>query len=95
MEEKDKIEVAIPSPQAGEITVLSKSAFKNPAPDKLKRVLSGIRYTLVAIMGTVAASDLFDGRQAKIITFCLCVAIGICGGIELSVGVKPLPDDSK
>lgn len=91
--EDDKIEVNLPVKQAGEVKFMSASGFSNPAPDKLKRVLTAIRYTFVSIIATVSVSDIFTGAQAKIVNFVLAVCIILCGAIELGTGVKPLPDD--
>ena len=93
MEEKDQIEVNVPVLQTGEVKFMSKSGFSNPAPDKLKRVLTAIRYTLVGVITMISGSDIFSGGQSKLISFGLGIAILICGGIELGTGVKPLPDD--
>lgn len=82
-------EVNIPVVQTGTIQFMNKSAVSNPAPDKLKRVLTAIRYTFVSLITAVSATDLFSGAQSKIISFCLGIGIIVCGGIELGTGVKP------
>lgn len=82
-------EVNVPVQQIGTIQFLNKDAVTNPAPDRLKRVLTAIRYTLVSLITAVSATDLFSGRQSKIISFCLGIGIILCGAIELSIGVKP------
>lgn len=88
-------EVNVPKIETGTIQFLNKSAVSNPAPDKLKRVLTAIRYTFVSLITAVSASDLFNGGQSKIISFSLCIGIIICGGIELGTGVKPSEDSPK
>lgn len=92
LEEPEKIDVNVPIEQAGTIQFMNKDAVKNPAPDKLKRVLTSIRYTLVSLIASVSATDLFTGAQSKIICFSLSIGIIICGGIELGTGVKPAED---
>ena len=88
------IDVNLPAVQHGQVKFLtSKSAFINPAPDKLKRLLTAIRYTLVSLITLIAGTDLLSGYQVKVITFVLGVSILLCGGIELATGVKPLPED--
>lgn len=93
----DGIDVNLPAVEKGEIKFLtSKAAFVNPAPDKLKRILTAIRYTLISLITLIAGTDLLSGYQVKVTTFCLGLAILLCGGIELGTGVKPLPEeDSK
>lgn len=88
----DEIAVNVPVIQQGTIEILNKSAVQNPAPDKLKRVLTAIRYTFVSLITTVSGTDLVNGRQAKIISFCLGVCIILCGAIEVAVGVKPIEE---
>lgn len=94
-EQPNEIEVNLPVKQPGEVKFMSATAFSNPAPDKLKRVLTAIRYTLVGVITMISGSDIFTGGQAKLLSFCLGIAILVCGGIELGTGVKPLPDDNK
>lgn len=90
----DTHEVNVPVQQTGTIKFLtSTAAFTNPAPDKLKRVLTAIRYTFVSLITMVSATDLFTGAQSKIISFSLGIAIIVCGGIEFATGVKPLPTE--
>lgn len=86
-------EVNVPKIETGTIQFLTKSAVSNPAPDKLKRVLTAIRYTFVSLITAVSATDLFSGAQSKIISFCLGIGIIICGGIELGTGVKPTDEN--
>ena len=89
----EDIDVSLPAVQHGEVKFLNKDGFVNPAPDKLKRVLTAIRYTLVSLITMFAATDLLTSYQIKITTFVLGVAVLICGAIELGTGVKPLPED--
>jgi len=91
--EENQHEVDVPILQKGEVKMFNKSGFTNPAPDKLKRVLTAIRYTLVGGITMIAGTDLFSGYQSKVICFILGVCILVCGGIELGVGVKPLPEE--
>lgn len=90
---EDEIEVSVPVIQQGKVKFMNASGFSNPAPDKLKRVLTAIRYTLVGLITAVAGTDLFSGYQSKVITFSLGIMILACGGIELATGVKPLPEE--
>lgn len=92
---EEKHEVNVPIQQAGTIQFMNKSAISNPAPDKLKRVLTAIRYTFVSLITAVSATDLFTGGQAKLISFCLGIGIIVCGGIELGTGVKPADEVTK
>ncbi len=95
MQKEDKgedIEVSLPKVQHGEVKFF-KQGFLNPTPEKLKRVLTAIRYTLVSLITMFAATDLLSPYQIKITTFVLGVAVLICGAIELGTGVKPLPDE--
>lgn len=89
----EDIEVNLPAVQHGEVKFLSNGAFSNPAPDKLKRVLTAIRYTLVSLITMLAGTDLLTGYQVKLVTFILGLGILACGGIELGTGVKPIPED--
>lgn len=93
-EQPETHEINVPKVEIGTIQFMNKSAVSNPAPDKLKRVLTAIRYTFVSLITAVSATDLFTGAQSKIISFCLGIGIIVCGGIELGTGVKP-EDSSK
>ena len=98
MENENKeelIEVDVPTMQTGTVKFMTKSGFSNPAPDKLKRVLSALKYAFVGIITAVAGTDLFTGAQSKLISFSLGVAIYILGAIELGTGVKPLDEEKK
>lgn len=64
-------------------------SFKNPAPDKLKRVIAALTYFCAGLMTTVGATDLFSGRQAKIICFILGIVILALGALGMTIGVKP------
>lgn len=86
----EDIDVSLPAVQHGEVKFLNKDGFVNPAPDKLKRVLTSIRYTLVSFIALVSASSI---PYAQTWTLGLSAAIIICGAIELATGVKPLPED--
>ena len=86
----EDIEVSLPKVQHGEVKFLSPGAFSNPAPDKLKRSLTAIRYTLVSFIALVSASSI---PYAQTWTLGLSAAIILCGGIELATGVKPLPEE--
>ena len=90
---ENEIEVNVPMVQHGEVKFLtSKSAFINPAPDKLKRVLTAIRYTLVSFIALISASNI---PHAQTWTLGLSAAIILCGGVEFATGVKPLPEENK
>lgn len=89
----DEIEVNTPEIVKGKVEFMSSASFGNPAPDKLKRILTAIRYTLVGMITMVSGTDLFSGYQSKVISFSMGVLILICGGIELATGVKPVPED--
>ncbi len=91
----DQVEISKPVLEKGTVQFMNKAAVNNPAPDKLKRVLTAIRYTFVGLITMVSATDLFSGYQSKVISFCLGVAILICGGIELGTGVKSADDVNK
>lgn len=88
-------EVEMPAIVKGDVRFLSKAAFANPAPDRLKKFLTGGRYFAVGAISIVSASDLFSGGQAKIINFSLAVFILLLGAIEASIGVESKGDTAK
>lgn len=94
-EEPKQIEIDVPTTVSGNVKFMTKAAFTNPAPDKLIRVLAAVKYTLVSIITAVSATDLFSGRQSKIISFTLGIAYIVCGAIEFATGVKPITDEKK
>lgn len=87
-----EVEVATPEVKPGTVQIMNNAGFNNPAPMKLKRVLTAIRYTLVSLITAVGATDIFSGGQSKLIVFVLGLIIILTGGIELATGVKPIDD---
>lgn len=83
------VEIAENVISKGEVKFMTRTALSNPAPEKMKRIIKALNYFCVGIMGTVAGTDLFSGRQVKIIVFVVaCFVIGI-GSLEIVFGVKP------
>lgn len=60
-----------------------------PTPTLLARITKALRYFAVSLITMVSATDLFDGGQAKIISFCLGVFILLTGAVDIMIGVKP------
>lgn len=83
------IEVSHPVIQPGTVQVLNRAAFSNPAPLKLQRIVKALNYFVAGLVTTVGATDLFTGKQSKIICFILGVFILGLGAIELAFGVRP------
>lgn len=88
-EEVKPIEVAVPETKPGTVQFMNKSAFNNPAPEKLKKVMNAIIQFCAGLTTAVGATDLFTGRQPKVIMFVLGVVMIACGSIKAAVGVKP------
>ena len=86
------IEVSVPEIKPGTVSFLNKSAFNNPAPAKLIRIFKALNYFCATLVLLVGGTDLFSGRQAKIIAFCLGAFMALLGAIETAIGVKPAPD---
>lgn len=84
----EKIEVAVPEMKPGKVEFMNEAGFKNPAPEKMKRVLAAMKYTFVGLITMVSGTDLFSGRQSKIACFVMGICVLICGAIELATGVK-------
>src|SRR5688572_6717888 len=88
----EKIEVAVPEIKEGKIEFFNKAGFKNPAPEKLVRVLDAMKYTFTSLIGAVAGTDLFSGYQSKVACFVLSICIILCGLFEKSIGVKSIEE---
>ncbi len=93
--DKTEIEVEMPAVVKGDVRFLSKAAFLNPAPDKLRKFLTGARYFSVGAITIVSASDLFSGYQAKVINLVLSVLILLLGAIEAATGVESKVDTAQ
>lgn len=91
-EEKD-IEVAVPEIKKGSVQFMNKAAFNNPAPEKMVRILSALSDFCAAMVTTVGATDLFTGRQPKIICFILGAAMVAFRLMKGVIGVKPSTDE--
>ena len=89
----EKIEVAVPEMKEGKVEFLNKAGFKNPAPEKLKRVLDAMKYTFTSLIGAVAGTDLFTGYQSKVTCFILAICIILCGLVEKAIGVEPIHEN--
>lgn len=83
------IETTEPTITQGEVTFMNKDAFNNPAPVKMKRIIKALNYFCVGLMGLVAGTDLFSGRQVKIIVFIMAAFVLAIGSLEIFFGVKP------
>lgn len=88
-EQPEPIQVDTTKEEKGQVKFFTKGAFKGDTPTILARVTEGIRYFATALIATVGATDLFTGRQPKIICFILAVVILLCGTIDKAVGVVP------
>lgn len=70
-------------------------SLSSPAPEKMKRVIKALNYFIAGLVTTVGATDLFSGRQSKIICFVLGVIVLALGALELATGVKPPETETK
>jgi len=91
-DEVKQIEVAVPETKAGTVQFMNKDAFNNPAPEKLKKVMNALIQFCAGLTTAVGATDLFSGRQAKIIMLVLGIVVLACGSIKAAIGVKPEDD---
>lgn len=87
------VETEVPVP--GKVQFMTAAGFNNPPPVRLKRVLAALKYFTVSLITLVSATDLFSGRQSKIINFVLGLSILAMGAIELATGVKPVEENDK
>lgn len=83
------VEITEPVIAQGEVKFLTKSAFSNPAPEKMKRIIKALNYFCVGLVTVVGATDLFTGKQSKIIVFVIGVFVLALGALEVAIGVKP------
>lgn len=94
-EENKPVEVDQPVQTPGKVQFMTAAGFSNPPPVKLKRILAALKYFCVSLITMVGATDLFSGRQAKIICFILGAFVLLMGAIEFATGVKPVEDETK
>lgn len=85
--EPEEIQVDTTTVTKGKVTVFGK--MSNPTPTLLAKITKALRYFSVSLITMVAATDLFSGGQAKIISFCLGAFILLLGGIDIVIGVEP------
>lgn len=88
----EEIEITVPETTTGTVKFLNKSGFANPAPRKLKIVISGIQYTCTAMITYVAGTDFLSGGQVKRLAFILGAIVIVCGAILKATGVEPAED---
>jgi len=65
----------------------------NPTPTILARATKALRYFAVSLITMVSATDIFDGGQAKVISFCLGAFVLATGAIDILIGVEPEKKD--
>lgn len=70
-----------------QVSFMTKKGFKNPPPQKLKMITDTIMAFCAGLTTSVAATDLFTGRQPKIICFILGVIWLACFAIQKGTGV--------
>ncbi len=74
----------------GKVTLMKgEKWWLKSTPTILARITQALRYFCVAIIGSVSATDLFTGRQAKLINFGLSIFIYFLGAVDVMVGVEP------
>jgi hypothetical protein len=79
------IEVTEPAVTKGKVGL----SFTDPAPEKLKRIIKALNYFIAGLVTAVGATDLFTGKQAKVICFILGIVVLALGATELATGVRP------
>ena len=84
----DGIEVSENVMKTGSISFMTKAAFTNKPPEKMARLIKAFLYFFGLLNGAVGASDLFSGKQAKVIMFFIFIATSFCGAAEIAFGVK-------
>lgn len=87
------VEVDKPVMAEGEVKFATKTAMNNPAPAKMKRIIKALNYFSVGLITAVGATDIFTGKQAKIIVFVIGVFVLALGSLEFLTGVKPVDDE--
>jgi hypothetical protein len=73
--------------KVGEVQVLTKAAFNNPAPKSLQIVLTVIKKFTVYMGGVMSTTTIFNVSQTKIILFVSVMIYGLCDIIQGAVGV--------
>jgi hypothetical protein len=86
----ESVEVSQPAVvPKGEIKFATMEGLKYQPPAKLQVAVKVINYFCAGLVTMVGATDLFSGRQAKIICFILGALVLLCGAVEKATGVKP------
>ena len=65
------------------------AGVNNPTPTILARATKALRYFAVSLITMVSATDIFDGRQSKLISFCLGVFVLATACVDILIGVEP------
>lgn len=87
--QEEKVQVDTTKQVSGKIRAFNLTALLSPTPTILARVTKSVRYFAVGLITMVSGSDLFSGKQAKIINFCLGIFILALGALDLAIGVEP------
>lgn len=83
------IEVEQPVIKPGTVELFNKAAFTNPAPAKMQRIIEALNYFIASLVTTVGATDLFTGKQSKVICFILGITVLGLGALKIVFGVRP------
>lgn len=95
IEKSKSIEVATQVVKKGNTRFLSRAAFDNPPPNKLRIAVRAIQGTIVALLPFIGGSDYFSGGKVKAINFWFGVVGILCEGILRSTGVESTKDTKK
>lgn len=67
--------------------------MNNPTPTILARATKALRYFAVSLITMVSATDIFNGTQSKLISFCLGVFVLATAAVDIVIGVEPEKKD--
>ncbi len=81
------IEVKEPAMKEGEVQFMSKAAFDNPTPSKLKLAVKVLQGFCLSMITMVSGTTLFTGNQSKWICFVLGALALLFEGINKATGV--------
>ncbi|HUS00696.1 MAG TPA: hypothetical protein VMY77_03170 [Chitinophagaceae bacterium] len=95
IKEPEEIEVEAPKIIPGNVRIMNKAAFTNPAPRILKIILLTVKKFSIYTTGVITGTDIINAHTAKVLVIVVALIYGLCDAIEAGVGVESKVDTDK
>jgi hypothetical protein len=84
----EKVEINESVIREGTVEFMNKKGFSNPTPQRVKSAVKALQAFCISMVALVGATDLFSGRQVKVLVFVFSVAALFFEFISKATGVE-------